>query len=196
MASNAGAQREPRERGEEAAAPSNIRIIQEVHGGEVMPPDGGIVHLENVQMEPLFPKGKLNTNLSVRVFGRAARSNGLPSDHTDLNRRHPGLEENFLKAVVFIKVLSTSFQPEMIENEATEDVERLPGVRESAGVVREKVGGVVFKFQGGFSKEQKRPGGHEVAISFPIIPNTLEGFPSVLGHGAIKKAVLRGFLGT
>jgi len=184
------------EEGEEAAAPSNIRIIQEVHGGEVMPPDGGIVRPENVQMEPLFPKGKLDTNLSVRVFGRAARSNGLPSGHTDLHRCHPGLEENFLKGVVIVKVFSTSLRPEMIENEATEDVERLSRVHESTDVVRQKAGGVFFEFQDGFSKEHKRPGGCEVAISFPIVPNTLEGFPTVLSHGAIKKAVLRGFLGT
>jgi hypothetical protein len=46
--------------GREATAPSNIRIIKEVHGGEVMPPNGGIIRLENVQMKPLFPKSKLN----------------------------------------------------------------------------------------------------------------------------------------
>jgi hypothetical protein len=41
------AQRTPGE-GEEAAATLIIRIIQEVHGGEVMPPNGGIVRPENV----------------------------------------------------------------------------------------------------------------------------------------------------
>jgi hypothetical protein len=40
-------QRTPGE-GEEAAAPSNIRINQEVQGGEVIPPDGGTVRLKNV----------------------------------------------------------------------------------------------------------------------------------------------------
>jgi hypothetical protein len=30
-----------------------------------MPPDGGIVHPDNVQVKPLFPKGKLNTSLNV-----------------------------------------------------------------------------------------------------------------------------------
>jgi len=105
------------------------------------------------------------------------------------------LEEDFLDGVVFVKVFSTSFQPKVIENEVTKDVERLPGVCESASVVREKPGGVVFKFHGSFSKEHKRPRGREVAISFPFVPNALKGFPSVLSHGAIKKAVLRGFLG-
>jgi len=48
-------QRTPGE-GEEAAAPSNIRKIQKVQGGKVVPPNGGIILLENVQVEPFFPK--------------------------------------------------------------------------------------------------------------------------------------------
>jgi hypothetical protein len=77
--------------GREAATPSIIRIIQEVHGGKVMPLNGGIVRSENVQVKPFFPKGKFYATLDVRVPGRAVRSNSLPSGHTDLNRRHPGL---------------------------------------------------------------------------------------------------------
>jgi len=45
-----------RERGGEVVAPSNIREIQKVQGGKVMPPDGGIVLPKNVQVKPLFPK--------------------------------------------------------------------------------------------------------------------------------------------
>ncbi|CAK9876810.1 unnamed protein product [Sphagnum jensenii] len=84
----------------------------------------------------------------------------------------------------------------MVENEAAKDVEWLPGVRESADVIREETGRVVFKFHGGFVKEHKRPGGCEVVVNFPFIPNTFEGLPRNLSHGAIKKAVLRGFLDT
>jgi len=61
-----------------------------------MPPDSGIVRPENVQLEPFFLKGKLYTTLNVRVSGRTVGSNSLPSGHTDLNRRHPGLKEDFL----------------------------------------------------------------------------------------------------
>ncbi len=78
--------------GEESAATSLIRIIQEVQGGEVMPPNGGIVRPENVQVKPFLPKSKLYITLSVQVPGGMAGSNGLPSGHTDLNRRHPGLK--------------------------------------------------------------------------------------------------------
>ncbi len=147
-------------------------------------------------MQPLFPKGKLNVNLSVRVLGRAVKSNGLPSGHTNLNRHHPGLEEDFREGVVVIEMFSTSFRLEVIKDEDTEDVERLPRVRVSAGVVREEAGRIVFKFHGGFSKKHKRPGGREVAVNFPFFPTTLEGLPRVLSHGAIEEAVLGGFLGS
>jgi len=35
--------------GKEVVAPSNIRIIEKVHGGEEVPPDGGIIRPENVR---------------------------------------------------------------------------------------------------------------------------------------------------
>ncbi len=169
------------ERGREATAPSNIRIIKEVHGGEVMPFDGGIVRSKNVQMKPFFPKGKLNAKLSIRVLGRTVRSNGLPSGHTDLHRRHPGIEQDFAKGVLIIKVFSTSFRPEMVKDEATEDVEGLAGVSEAASVIREEAGGVVFVFQGDFTEKHERPGGREVSVGFPFGPNAFVGFPDDLG---------------
>jgi len=103
-------QRTPEE-GEEAAAPSIIRIIQEVHGGKVMPSNGGIVRFENVQVKPLFPKGTFNTTLNFRVFGRAVRSNGFPSSHTNFNRRHLGLKKDFLKGIFVVEVFSAPFRP-------------------------------------------------------------------------------------
>jgi hypothetical protein len=78
-------------RGGGAIAPSNIREIEKVQGGEVVPPDGGTVRPENVQVKPFFPKGKLNAKLNVRVLGLMVRFNGLPGGHTDLHRRHPGV---------------------------------------------------------------------------------------------------------
>ncbi len=103
-------QRTPGE-GEEEATTSLIRIIQEVHGGKVMPPDGGIIRSENVQMKPLFPKGELNTTLDVQVLSRVVGSNSLPSGHTDLNRHHPGLKEDFLKRVPVVELFSAPFRP-------------------------------------------------------------------------------------
>jgi hypothetical protein len=88
-----------------------------------MPPDGGVIRPENVQMKPLFPKNKLNAKLSIQVFGQTVRSNSLPGGHTDLHCCHPGVKEDFVKGVLIIKVFSTSFRPEMVENEASKDVE-------------------------------------------------------------------------
>ncbi len=178
-------QRTPGE-GEEAAATSLIRIIQEVHGGEVMPPDGGIVRPENVQVEPLFPKGELNAKLNVRIVGRTVGSNGLASGHTDLDRRHPGLEKNFLEGILAVEVFPAPFRPEVVEDEGTKDVERLLGVHKSAGVVREEAGGIVLEFHGGLAKEHKGPGGREVTVNFPFVPNVLESLPRNLSHWAIK----------
>jgi hypothetical protein len=95
-----------------------------------------------------------------------------------------------------VKMFSTSFRPEVIEDEATEDVERLPRVRESASVICEETGRIVFEFQDGFTKKHEGPGGCEVTMNFPLVPYTLEGLPRVLSHGTIEEAVLRGFLGS
>jgi hypothetical protein len=161
-------------------------------GGEEMPPNGGIVHPENVQMKPFFSKGELNVELSVQVPGRTVISNGLPGGHTDLNRCHPGVEKDFAEGVLIIIMFSTSFRPEIIYKEATEDVEWLPGVNEAAGVVREEAWGVVFVFQGGFTKESKRPGDLDVSVGFPFDPEAFVGFPGELSLWAIEQAVLRG----
>ncbi len=45
------------EEGGEATTPSIIREIQIVQRGKEMPPDGGIVLPENVQVKPLLSKG-------------------------------------------------------------------------------------------------------------------------------------------
>jgi hypothetical protein len=103
--------------------------------------------------------------------------------------------KNFVKGVLVIKVFSTFFRPEMVENETSKDVEGLSGVGETVGVVREKSGGVIFEFQGGFSKKHKRPGGREVAVGFPFDPNALVGFPGDLSPGAFEEAMLWGLFG-
>ncbi len=102
-----------------------------------MPPNCGIVRPENVQVKPFFPKSNLNAPLNDRVPGGTVGSNGLPSGHTDLNRCHPGLQEDFFQGVLIVEVFSTPFRPEVVQNKAPEYVEGLPNVRVSTGVVRE-----------------------------------------------------------
>jgi hypothetical protein len=103
--------------GREATAPSIIRRSKEIQGGKEMPPDGGIVRSHNVHMKPFFSKVRFNASLSVRVLGGQLRSNGLRRGHTDLNGGHPGLGENRGEGVLIIKVFSTSFRPEAVDNE-------------------------------------------------------------------------------
>ncbi|CAK9208700.1 unnamed protein product [Sphagnum troendelagicum] len=132
--------------------------------------------------------------LDVRIPGMAMRSNSLLSGHTDLNRRHPGLEEDLLEGVVVTKVLLAPFGPEVIEDKATKDVEWLSEVGEIAGVVHEKPERVVLVLHGSFTEKRKWPGESETSGCFPFVPNSLVGVPHALGHGAFEKAVLGGFL--
>ncbi len=129
-----------------------------------MPPNGGIVRLENVQVKPFFPKSNLNTTLNGRVPSGTVGSNSLPSGHTDLNRRHPGLPEDFFQGVMIVEVFSTPFRPKVVQNKAPEYVEGLPSVRVSTGIVREKTGSVVVELSGSFTDERKRPGDLKVAV--------------------------------
>jgi len=64
----------------------------------------------------------------------------------------------------------------VVEDKAPEDVERLPGVRKFAGVVREEAESVVVEFCTGFAQEHKRPGDCKVAMGFPFVPNALESY--------------------
>ncbi|CAM6027382.1 unnamed protein product [Sphagnum balticum] len=160
-----------------------------------MPPNGGVIRPENVQVKPFFPKSKLNAKLSVRVFGLTMGSNGLPDGYTDLDRRHPGIKEDFTKGVLIVKVFSTSFRPDKIEDEASQDVEGLTGVNEATLVVREEARGVIFKLQDNFAEENERPGRRKVAVSFPFDLNPFVCFPSNLSLGAIEDAMLRGLFG-
>ncbi len=64
-------------------------------------------------------------------------SNSLPSGHTDLNRRHPGLKKDIMHGIPIVEVLSTPFRPEIVQDEAPENVKRLASVRETSCVVRE-----------------------------------------------------------
>ncbi len=70
----------------------------------------------------------------------------------------------------------------------------MSGVRVAIGVIRQESRWVVFDFHGGFADDHKRPSDCEVALNFPLVPNSLDGLPCFLRRRAIKEAVLRGFL--
>ncbi len=54
-------------------------------------------------------------------------------------------------------MLAAPLGPEVVKNEGVEDVERLPEVGETAGVVSVEVGRVVLVFDGGLSKQDEWP---------------------------------------
>jgi hypothetical protein len=97
-------------------------------------------------MEPFIPKSFLNTNQSARVLVEAISINGFPSGHADLDGGHPSLMKDPLEKVLVTEVPSALLRPEIIEEEATEDIKRLPRVKKVTDMVAMETGGVIFTF--------------------------------------------------
>jgi hypothetical protein len=87
-------------------------------------------------------------------------------------------------------MLTASFGPKVVEEEGSEDVERLSPVREAAGVVALEVRGVVLLFEDSFPQEDERPGDGEAVGRLPFIPSVTESIPRLLGGRAIHEAML------
>jgi hypothetical protein len=100
------------------------------------------------------------------------------------------LKKNSLEGVLAVKMFATSLGPEVVEQEAPEDVEGLPMIGEAARVVAVKVRRVVFLFEDGFPKEDERPGDLEVVRHPPFVPNAEEGILSLSSRGAFHEIVL------
>jgi hypothetical protein len=96
----------------EATAPSIIRKIEKVHGGEHAPRNGSLALPKDAAMKPFSFKGKLNAILIVLSPILARRFNGLPGGHAHFHRSFPRLEQNPFEGVLVIKVRSASFGPE------------------------------------------------------------------------------------
>jgi hypothetical protein len=101
--------------GRGVAAPSIIREIKKVQGGEQVPRDGRFVLTKDVAMEPLGLKGLLNPNLSVLFPSLSRVFDGFPGGHANLNRGLPSLEKDSLKRVLAIKMPSASLGPKVVE---------------------------------------------------------------------------------
>jgi hypothetical protein len=102
--------------------------------------------------------------------------------------------ENFLKRVLVVEVPSASFGLEMVEDEASENVERLSEISEATSVIGEESGGIVLAFPNGFAKEHERPGESETGGRFPFFPYFLVGVPRALGHRTVQQTVLGRFI--
>ncbi len=179
--------------GREATAPSIIREIEKVQGGEQAPRNGGLALPKDVAVKPFSPKGLFNANLMLLLPILTRGSNGPPGGHADLGRGFPRLKKNSLEGVSVVEVLAASLGPKIIEQEALKDVEGLTAVSESARVIAVKIRGVVIFFENGFPEEDEGPGDVEAVGRLPFVPNTVEGLPSLPSRGAIHEAVLGRF---
>ncbi len=82
-----------------------------------------------------------------------------------------------------------SFAPlglDMIQNEAPEDVERLPWVSKATSVIGKVPRGIILTFEDGLSEEDERPGDVELLRHFPLFPYSLVHFPSFERPGAFE----------
>jgi hypothetical protein len=104
------------------------------------------------------------------------------------------LQKNSLEGVRTVEVLATPLGPEVVEQEAPEDIERLTNVREATRMVAVQIWGVVIGFEDGFLEEDEGPVDVEAVGRPPFAPNTTEGLPSLLSRDAFHEAVLGGFL--
>jgi hypothetical protein len=82
-----------------------------------------------------------------------------------------------------------------IEDEATKDVEQLPGVREAVNVVPATIGGggVVFPFEDHLTQKNEGTGEGGVIWRPSFLPDLEEGLPGTFGVSAFQGTVLRRF---
>jgi hypothetical protein len=90
-------------------------------------------------------------------------------------------------------VPSASFGPEVVEEEAPEDVEWLPSVGKPASVVIVEVRGVIILLKHGLAKENEGLGDGEAVRRLPFFPNVEESFPRQLSGRVVHEAVLGRF---
>ncbi len=125
--------------GREATAPSVIRGIEKVQGGEQAPRNGSLGLPKDVAVKPFSLKGLFNAILIVLIPIPARRPNGLPGGHANLNRSLPRLEQDPLEGVLVVEMFAASFGPEIVKQKAPEDVVRLLPIGEAARVIAMEV---------------------------------------------------------
>ncbi len=91
-----------------------------------------------------------------------------------------------MERVAVVEVFSAPFRPKVVQDKASEDVERLPCVSEIASVVRKEARSVVVELHGDFTQEHKGPSDFEFLVDLPFAPNALESLPRVLSHRAVE----------
>jgi len=142
---------------------------------------------------PFCPKGLINPSLNIRFSGGPKGVDGLPSGHPNLNGSHPGLLKDFPKGILVIEMLLPSLRPKEVEDEVTKDVKRLFDVGKAPYMVPLNPGRVIFSLKDGFTQHDEWPGKSDVIGLSPLMPDIIEGLPSLFGEGTFEKTMLRGF---
>jgi hypothetical protein len=91
-------------------------------------------------------------------------------------------------------VLAAPLGPKVVQDEGSQDVERLPEVGESANVVGVEPGKVVLVLGGGLAEKGEGPGDGDILGCFPFFPYSFERALGALSRRVIQEVVLRGFL--
>ncbi len=136
--------------GREATTPLVIREIKKVQRGEQASRNGSLALPKDVAVKPFSLKGLLNVILIILIPKLTRGHEGPPGGHANLGRSFPRLKENSLEGVLAVEVFATSLRPEIVEQEALEDVKGLTSVVEAARVV-------VVEVRGGHLLPQRRP---------------------------------------
>jgi hypothetical protein len=145
-------------------------------------------------VEPFFFELKFNASLSARILGVSVRFDSFPRSHAHLDSGHPGLGEDTFDGVLVAEMPFASLSPDVVQDEASKDVQGLSWVGEAVGVVSEVSRRVVLFFKDRFPKEDKGPIDVELHRSFPVVPYFLVSFPSLERPVAFEQAVFRGLL--
>ncbi len=99
-------------------------------------------------MEPFFSELKFNASLSARILGVSVRFDSFPRSHAHLDSGHPGLGEDTFDGVLVAEMLFASLSPDVVQDEAYEDVQGLSWVGEATGVARYPGGSSFFSRTG------------------------------------------------
>ncbi len=82
-------------------------------------------------------------------------------------------------------MLAAPLEPKVVQNEGSQDVERLPEVGESTNMVGVEPGMVVFTLGGGLAEKGEGSGDGDILGCFPFLPNSFERAQGALSERAV-----------
>jgi hypothetical protein len=101
--------------------------------------------------------------------------------------------KDFRRGILVIEMLPAFLRPKEVEDEVMKDVKRLFDVGKAPYMVPLNPGKVNFSLKNGFTQHDEWPGKSDVIGHSPLMPDEIEGLPSLFGEGTFEKTMLRGF---